>query len=135
MFGIGKKKAQLQAFLEDKSVAVVHVYGDKVTIDGKKPNEFESMKGQNGEWIVKLIPGEHAIQAIHRTTNFNTNYKSKLIESIVPFDAGIEYSFGVSEYSLEYLEARQDDPAYQYVYYYPLEAKGKKFGITCFIEQ
>ena len=135
MFGFGKKKAQIKEFINDETKAIVRIYADKVMIDGKKTDEFEMIKGEYGELIVKLAQGDHQIKGIHRTSNLSTNFKTGVIESKIHFEANHEYTFGIYEYSQEYLEANKDDPRMRYVYYLPMEAKGKKFGIICFVNR
>jgi hypothetical protein len=135
MFGIGKKKAKQKEFVNDSEKAVIHIYADKVTIDGKNVDDFEMMKGTEGQIIVKLNPGTHTIRGVHRTTDIARNYKSGQVESEFAVEANHEYNFGVYAFSKEYLEAYKDDPRMQYVYYYPMEASGKKFGIICFVKR
>ncbi|MDF9824968.1 hypothetical protein M2475_001413 [Breznakia sp. PF5-3] len=137
MFGIGKKKAKLKDFINDETKAVIHIYGDKVKVDGKDPSEFDMIKGEYGQAVVKLDAGVHSIEAIHRTTEGKTNIKTPRITSELTLEANHEYSFGIHKYSKEYLDNNSHDSAYQYIYYCPV-GEGKyegRFGIICFIER
>ena len=47
-------------------------------------------------------------------------------------EAGKIYSFGIYDYSPEYIEQNKDHPSFKHIYYLPLESGAKKFGVICF---
>ena len=63
MFGLfsGKKKKE---FMSDDTKAYFHIYcGKKITIDGQNFSEFEHMKGDDLEDVVKVSPDAHVVTA------------------------------------------------------------------------
>lgn len=102
-----KKKKKEKAFVEGNvHNAILRIYGESITIDGSKPKELESMRGENMEAVVSLPAGKHLVRAKYTTTSVglgsNVNYKTpKHIETELILEAGHEYSLGIYFYTPE----------------------------------
>lgn len=107
MIANARKKKKAAAFVEgNRDQAVLHVYGESITIDGQKGNTLDSMRGENMQLIVTLPAGRHVVSAKYSTSSVglggNVNYKTpKPIESELDLEAGHEYSIGIYFYNPE----------------------------------
>lgn len=125
-------KSAVKAFVEDESVAIIHVYASKVKVDGESYKEFENIRGREGELILKLSEGEHTIGAVHQAT-YPKKVKTNYMDSTFSVQKGKEYIFGLYSYSQEYFETE----GFEIVLYQPLEtfSKIEKWGIACYVKE
>lgn len=102
-----KKKKKEEAFVKGNTHnAILRIYGESITVDGSKPKELNSMRGENMEPVISLPAGQHLIRAKYATTSVglgsNVNYKTPdHIETEVILEAGHEYSIGIYFYTPE----------------------------------
>ena len=107
MLSRGKKKANsVDKFIEDnRSGAILHIYGKLIRVDGNDLSSVPSTTGNDLETIVALTPGQHTIEGIYQSTETvgvkTRNVKTEKVSFDLDVEAGHRYSAGMYFYSAE----------------------------------
>ena len=108
MMSIRKKRnSKATDYLESNAdKALLHLYGKKLSIDGRDLALFETVSGENLEKIVALPEGSHRIAGVYQSTEVsalgqNINLESEKVEFDVELEKGHSYSVAMYAYSPE----------------------------------
>lgn len=135
--GVKKKAANFAS--KNKNRAVVHLFGEKTRINGRKVKDYDHGKGESLETVVALEPGKYVISSKYKTTDStltgNHNYETPgMVDMEVELEKGMEYTVGLffeHPYELEF------DGVTEVVTAIPLKvpgllAKHKVINVICF---
>lgn len=96
-------KAKQQRFSdENRNNAILLIFGEKITIDGKKISEYRCMDQSKESVNVVLKPGTHVVSALFSAARSVDRFRpGKIISVELNLEEGYWYSIGGYEYSAQ----------------------------------
>lgn len=94
-------KAKQEKFIEEnRNNALLLIFGEKITIDGRKVSEYQCLDINKEFTNVVLEPGTHEISALfHAARKVDRFNPRKTINVTLELEAGYSYTLGGYEYS------------------------------------
>jgi len=129
MFSQKKRKNREKNFAEEnKSKAILHVYGEGVKIDGMPLKKLGALRGEQLQPIVALEPGAHNFEgrfsASEPSLSGNKNYKTKKLNFELSLEAGHTYTIANYFYSPEQRHAYYEGDVGEAVFSMQLDVYG-----------
>ncbi|MDO4276622.1 MAG: hypothetical protein Q4D16_23415 [Eubacteriales bacterium] len=102
IYGKHAKAKQEKFAAENRQNAILLIFGEKITIDGKSLSEFQCIDKSKESVSVVLQPGIHIVSALFGAArNVDRFRPGKEIEVELDLQAGYWYSVGGYEYSAQ----------------------------------
>ena len=105
-----KRQEKSKAFEnENRSKALVHLYGRNLKINGQDISMFNPITGEDLEKVVALDEGHYGFEGIFETTTVgatgkNINLKTENLQFELDLERGQSYNVGLYKYSAEDVE-------------------------------
>lgn len=102
IYGKHAKAKQEKFAAENRKNAILLIFGDRITIDGKSLSEYKCIDKSKESVNVVLEPGLHVISALFGAARSVDRFKpGKVIEAELELQEGYWYSIGGYEYSAQ----------------------------------